>query len=56
MHFKLNYEYYFCVFFRKDINFYFKSKLANKLLNKLKNLIIVYYKTFYHTQNFQRHI
>ena len=35
--FKFNYSYYFYIFYKKDINFYFKSKVANKLTDKLKN-------------------
>lgn len=37
--FKLKYRYYFYVLFEKNTNFYFRSKLANEIANKLKNLI-----------------
>ena len=37
------------MFYKKDINLCFKSKLANKLLIKLKKLIIIYKKNFYYT-------
>ena len=42
--FKLNSRYYFYILFKEDTNFYSKSKLADKQVKKLKNLIIIYYK------------
>lgn len=54
--FKINYKYYFQILYKKDINFNFKFKLANKLLVKLKKLIIICYKNFYYTQNFEKYI
>lgn len=48
--FKLNYSYHLCVSYKKDIEFRFKSKLADKLLKKLKELMIVCQENLYHTQ------
>ena len=38
----LNYKYYLYISFKKVINLYSKSKLADKLAHKLKNLITIY--------------
>lgn len=46
--FKLNCDYYFHIFYKKDINLHFKSKLANELLKKLYELIIIFRKNFYY--------
>ena len=40
--FKLNYEYYLCVFYKEDLNLHSNLKTAKKLSFKLQNLIIVY--------------
>ena len=48
--FKLNYRYNPTILFEKDTNLCSKSKLLNKLANKLKNLIIIYQKIFYYIQ------
>ena len=40
--FKLNYCYQFYISFEKDISSYFKSQLADKLTNKLKDSITMY--------------
>lgn len=50
--FELNYKYHLCILFKKNINLCLKSKLINKLANKLKNLIIVYKKNFNYTKQF----
>ena len=39
MRFELNCEYHPCVFYEEDINPCSKSKAANRLIEKLKNLI-----------------
>lgn len=39
---KLNCKYHFHVLYKKSINFYSKSKIINKLVWKLKNLIKTY--------------
>ena len=36
--------------YKKDVDFYSKSKLANKLLAELRQLIIVYKENFYYAQ------
>ena len=42
MLFKLNYSYYLYIFNKKNINFYFKLVVADKLASKLKKLMILY--------------
>lgn len=39
--FKLNYKYYPCILYKKNINPYSKSKVADKLLVKLKMIMII---------------
>lgn len=34
----LNYRYYLYIYYKKDINLYFRSKKANKLVKNLGNL------------------
>ena len=46
MPYALNCGYYFWVFYKKNLNFYLKFKLADKLLAKLKKLIIIFKKIF----------
>lgn len=48
MLFKLNYGYNFRILYIKNYSFYFKLKSVNKLLIKLKILIIIYYKNYYY--------
>ena len=48
--FEFNCKYHLYVLYKKDINSRFKSKTANKLSTKLKELIIVYCKNLYHAQ------
>ena len=50
MFFQLHCGYHFWVFNKKDINSYFKYKLAYKLLAELRKLIIVCRKNFYYAQ------
>ena len=38
----LNYRYYLYILFIENIDFCFKLKLANKLTNKLNNVITIY--------------
>lgn len=49
MPFKLNCNYHLKVFYNKNINFYCKSKLINKLVAKLKDLMFIYKKNLEHT-------
>lgn len=39
--FELNCSYHLCVFLKKNINAYYKSKLADELTNELKNLMTI---------------
>lgn len=39
--FKLNYGYYFYIYFKNEINLCSKSYLANKLVKKLKDLMSI---------------
>ena len=50
--FELNYSYYSQMFYKKNIIFCFKSKLSDKLLAKLRKLVIVYKKNFHYFQKF----
>ena len=40
--------------YKKNVNPYFNFKLADKLLIKLRKLIVVYRKNLYHTQKLQK--
>lgn len=42
--FEHNYKYYLYVSYKKNANFYSKSKVDDKLIKKLKNLIATYKK------------
>ena len=53
IYFKLNCSYHFWILYKNKITFYFKSKSANKLLAKLRELIIIYRENFHHTHKFQ---
>lgn len=55
-YFKLNFSYYLPIFFKENFNFRFQSKLANKLLIKLKKLRIIFQKNFYYIQKLQIYI
>lgn len=48
--FELNYDYYSCIFYKKDNDSHFKSKVIDKLANKLKKLITLYRNNFYYAQ------
>ena len=48
--FELNYRYYSQMFYKNDIDLCSKSKLTDKLLIKLRELMIICRKNFYHTQ------
>ena len=45
---KSNGKYYLHIFYKDNINFFIKSKLATKLEVKFKNLIAIYIKKFYY--------
>ena len=46
MFFEFNCSYHLYIYFEKNINPYYKSKITNKLKNKLRELIIIYCKKF----------
>ena len=41
MLFKLNYGYYLCIFYKKDLYLYLKSKIIKKPFSELQELIII---------------
>lgn len=52
--FELNYGYQLHIFYKKDIDFCSKSKLIDKLLIGLQELMIMYRENFNHAQAFQK--
>ena len=54
MPFELNCRYYLQMLYKNNVNPRSKSKSADKLLAKLKELIIVCKKNLYHVQKFQK--
>ena len=54
MHFELNFKHNFQMFYKEDIKLCSQSKFINKLLVKLRKLMIVYRNNVYHAQNFQK--
>lgn len=54
MPFELNCNYHPCVLYKEDINSWSKSQVANKLLDELGELIIIYQKNLYYDQEFQK--
>lgn len=52
--FKLNYSYYSCVFYEKNIDLCLNSKISNELLTKLGKLMTVCQKNLYYTQKLQK--
>ena len=46
----LNCNYYFCVYYKKDLDFCSKSKADNKLASELKKLMILNQENLHHTQ------
>ena len=53
--FELNCGFHLQIFYKKDVNICFQLKLVDKLINKLKKLMIVYKKNLQHIQKFQKH-
>lgn len=56
MFFELNCNFYPKFFYKEDVDLYLKSKLADKLATKLKNLLLVYRDNFQHAQELDRKI
>lgn len=48
--FKLNYGYHPYIFYKKNVDPRFKSKLAKGLSTKLRELMMMYWKNLYHTK------
>ena len=53
---KLNCGYHLCVFYKKDLNLYSKSKTMKNLSFKLQNLIYICYHKLYHAKELQKYI
>lgn len=54
MLFELNYEQHFWMLNKKNVNRRSKSKSTNKLLVKLRKLMIIYSENLYYFQEFQK--
>ena len=52
--FELNCGYHLCISYKKNIDLPFKSKLADKLLSKLWELMLVCCENFHHAQKLQK--
>ena len=52
--FELNCDYHFQMSYKENVDPRFKSKLADKLSAKLKELMIICQKNFYYAQEFQK--
>lgn len=53
MLFELNYSYHLYGSYKKNIDPYFRSKSAKKLLTKLQKLMLVCYENLHHTKSFK---
>ena len=54
--FELNCGYYSWILYKENVDFCFKSKLANKLSAELKELMIVYQKNLHYTQKLRKQV
>lgn len=54
MPFKLNSAYHLHIFFKKDIDTYFFSNIANKLPAQLQNVLVIYCNNPHYTQKLQK--
>lgn len=52
--FELNYGFHLCVSFKDNTDPHSKSYLANKLANKLKNMILICLQNLLYTQKLQK--
>ena len=50
MFLKFNYRYYFCVFYKKNLDLYLKSKIAKKTFLQALKIDDYILTNFYHTQ------
>lgn len=53
--FEFNSNYHPQTFYKKDVNPYFQSKSADKLIKKLRKLMTISKKNLYHIQKLQKH-
>ena len=56
MPFELNYGYHLQISYKEKYDPYSKSKSANKLLVKLRELMIICYENLHHAQEFQKRV
>ena len=54
MPFELNFGYYLCISFKKDINSHSQLKTANKLLTEIRELMTICRKNLHHAQKLQK--
>ena len=54
--FKLNYDYYFRMFFKKNIDSRSRSNSPNEISAELKELMIICRKNLYYAQKFQKRV
>ena len=54
--FKFNCSYYFWILYKKNVNLCSKSKSADKLLAKLRELMIICKKNLYYTLKLQKRV
>ena len=52
--FKLNFGYYLCIFYKKNVNLHSISKAANELTKKLRNLMAACRENLQHVQELQK--
>ncbi len=52
--FELNCNYHLRIFYKENINAYFKSKSANELSIEVREVMTVYKKNLHHTQKLQK--
>ena len=52
--FEFNYGYYLRIFYKENVNSYFRSKTVDELTKELKNLMAIYRKNLQHAQELQK--
>lgn len=52
--FEFNCKYYFCISYKKNINFWSKFKAVNKMLAKFQEFISIYYNNLFQSQKLQK--
>ena len=56
MLFEPNCGYHLYIFYAENVNFYFRSKIADKLTKKLRNLMAVCRENLEHAQKLQKQV